>query len=53
MHYGVGSANVVSNNAQLSAAVKEQQTICMMFDHVQSNLYVRQRWLWCFWEQHV
>jgi hypothetical protein len=53
MHYGVGSANVVSNNAQFSAAVKEQQAICWMFHHVQSNLYVRPRWLWYFWKQHV
>jgi hypothetical protein len=37
MHYGVRSANVVSNNAQFSAAFKEQQAICRMFDHVQSN----------------
>ena len=53
MHYGVRSANVVSNNAQFSTAVKEQQAICGMFDHVQSNRYVRPRWLWYFWEQHV
>ena len=48
MHYGVRSANVVSNNAQFSAAFKEQQAICGMFDHVQSNRYVRPRWLWYF-----
>jgi hypothetical protein len=53
MHYGVRSANVVSYNAQFSTAVKEQQAICGMFDHVQSNRYVRPRWLWYFWEQHV
>ena len=40
MHYGVRSANVVSHNAQFSAAFKEQQAICGMFDHVQSNRYV-------------
>ena len=40
MHYGVRSANVVSYNAQFSAAIKEQQAICGMFDHVQSNRYV-------------
>ena len=39
MHYGVRSANVVSNNAQFSAAVKEHQAICRMFDHVQSDRY--------------
>ena len=53
MHYSVRLANVVSNNAQFSAAVKEQQAICWMFDHVQSNLYVRPRWLWYSWKQHV
>jgi hypothetical protein len=34
MHYGVRSANVVSYNAQFPAAIKEQQAICGMFDHV-------------------
>jgi hypothetical protein len=34
MHYGVRSANVVSDNAQFSTAIKEQQTVCGMFDHV-------------------
>ena len=53
MHYGVRSANVVSNNAQFSAAFKEQQAICGMFDHVQSNRYVWPRRLWHSWEQHV
>ena len=40
MHYGVRSANVVSHNAQFSAAFKEQQAIGGMSDHVQSNRYV-------------
>jgi hypothetical protein len=40
VHYGVRSANVVSYNAQFSAAIKEQQAICGMFDHRQSNPYV-------------
>jgi hypothetical protein len=40
MHYGVRSANVVSHNAQFPAAIKEQQAICGMFDHRQSNPYV-------------
>ena len=41
MHYGVRSANVVSNNAaDFLAAFNEQQAICGMFDHVQSNRYV-------------
>jgi hypothetical protein len=48
MHYGVRSANVVSNNAQFSAAFKEQQAICGMLDHVQSNRYVWPRWLLYF-----
>jgi hypothetical protein len=34
MHYGIRSANAVSYNAQFLAAVKEQQAICGMFDHV-------------------
>ena len=34
MHYGVRSANVVSYNAQFPTAIKEQQAICGMFDHV-------------------
>jgi hypothetical protein len=34
MHQGASSANVVSLNAQFSAAFKEQQAICGMFDHV-------------------
>jgi hypothetical protein len=51
MHYGVRSANVVSNNTQISAAFKEQQAIGGMSDHVQSNRYVWPRWLWH--EQHV
>ena len=34
MHYGVRSANVVSYNAQFSIAIKKQQTVCGMFDHV-------------------
>jgi hypothetical protein len=34
MHYGVRWANVVSYNAQFLAAIKEQQAICGMFDHV-------------------
>jgi hypothetical protein len=34
MHHGVRSANVVSHDAQFSAAFKEQQAICGMFDHV-------------------
>jgi hypothetical protein len=33
MHYGIRSANVVSYNAQFSAAIKEQQA-SGMFDHV-------------------
>jgi hypothetical protein len=33
MHQGVHSANVVSHNAQFSAAIKEQQAIHGMFDH--------------------
>jgi hypothetical protein len=37
MHLGVRSANVVSYNAQFSATIKEQQAICKMFDHRQSN----------------
>ena len=41
MHYGVRSANVVSNNPQFSAAFKEQQAICGMFDHVQSKVCAR------------
>ena len=53
MHYGVRSANVVSNNAQFSAVFKEQQAICGMFDHVQSYRYVWPRRLWHSWEQHV
>ena len=40
MHQGASSANVVSLNAQFAAAFKEQQAICGMFDHVQSNRYV-------------
>jgi hypothetical protein len=40
MHLGVRSANVVSYNAQFSATIKEQQAICGMFDHRQSNPYV-------------
>jgi hypothetical protein len=40
MHDGVRSANVVSYNAQFSAAIKEQEAICGMFDHLQSNPYV-------------
>jgi len=41
MHYGVRSANVVSYNAQFPTAIKEQQAICGMFDHVlHSNRYV-------------
>ena len=46
MHYGVRSANVVSYNAQFSATIKEQQAICRMFDHRQSNPHVCPRWLW-------
>ena len=38
MHHGVRSANVVSHDAQFSAATKEQQAIHVMFDHGQSNL---------------
>ena len=40
MHYRVRSADVVSYNAQFSATIKEQQAICRMFDHRQSNPYV-------------
>jgi hypothetical protein len=40
MHYGVRSADVVSYNAQFSAAIKEQQAICGMFVHRQSDPYV-------------
>jgi len=40
MYYGVRSANVVSYNPQFSATIKEQQAICRMFDHRQSNPYV-------------
>ena len=40
MHLGVRSANVVRYNAQFSATIKEQQAICRMFDHRQSNPYV-------------
>jgi hypothetical protein len=40
MHLGVRSANVVCYNAQFLAAFKEQQAICGMFDHRQSNPYV-------------
>jgi hypothetical protein len=40
MHYGVCSANVVSYNVQFSATIEEQQAICSMFDHRQSNPYV-------------
>jgi len=40
MHYGVRPANVVSVNVQFSATIKEQQAICRMFDHRQSNPYV-------------
>ena len=40
MHYGARSANVVSYNAHFSTAIKEQQTVCGMFDHVHSNRYV-------------
>ncbi len=38
MHLGVRSANVVSYNAQFSTTIKEQQAICRMFYHRQSNL---------------
>jgi hypothetical protein len=40
MHQGAGSAHVVSHNAKFAAAFKEQQAICGMLDHVQSNRYV-------------
>jgi hypothetical protein len=40
MHQGVRLANVVSHNAQFSAAFEEQQAICGMFDHRQSNPYI-------------
>ena len=40
MHDGVRSANVVSYNAQFSATIKEQQALCRMLDHRQSNPYV-------------
>jgi len=40
MYHAVRSANVVSYNAQFSATIKEQQAICRMFDHRQSNPYV-------------
>jgi hypothetical protein len=40
VHLGVRSANVVSYNAQFSTTIKEQQAICRMFDHRQSNPYV-------------
>jgi hypothetical protein len=33
-------ANVVSHNAQFAAAFKEQQAICGMLDHAQSDRYV-------------
>ena len=51
MHYGVRSANVVSNNAQFSA-FKEQQAICGMLDHVRP-IAMWPRRLWYFQEQHV
>ena len=51
MHYGVRSANVVSYNAEFSATIKEQQAICRMFDHRQSNPYVCPRWLGYFEER--
>ena len=34
MHSGIRSANVVSFNAQFSAAFEEQQASCGIFDHV-------------------
>jgi len=40
VHQGASSANIVSCNAQFSAAIKEQQAIRGMFDHEQSNPYV-------------
>ena len=40
MYYGVRLADIVSHNAQFSATIKEQQAICRMFDHRQSNPYV-------------
>jgi hypothetical protein len=43
MHPGIRSANVVSDNAQLSATIKEEQAVCRMFDHRQSNPYVAAR----------
>jgi hypothetical protein len=40
MHKGAGTAHVISHNAQFAAAFKEQQAICGMLDHMQSNRYV-------------
>ncbi len=37
MHLGIRLGDVVSHNAQFSATFKEQQTICGMLDHRQSN----------------
>ena len=45
MHYGVRSVNVVSYNAQFSTAIKEQQTVCGMFDHVALQIGTWPRWL--------
>ena len=45
MHYGVRSANVVSYNAQFSTAIKEQQTVCGMSDHVALQIGTWPRWL--------
>ena len=40
MYYGVRLADIVSHNAQFSATIKEQQALCRMLDHRQSNPYV-------------
>ena len=45
MHEGASSANVVSLNAQFSTAIKEQQTVCGMFDHVALQIGTWPRWL--------
>ena len=40
MYSRVRLADIVSHNAQFSATIKEQQSLCRMFDHRQSNPYV-------------
>jgi len=49
MHYGVRSTNVVSYNGEFSATIKEEQAICRMFDHRQSNPYVAALALCTLW----